>query len=163
MKKQELKYSEGTIFAVPLRDGGFGRGVISRLDGEGVALGYFFGPRHQTMETLGVQFHPSPGEAVLCGRFGDLGLLKGAWPILGGLSNWKREEWPMPPFVREVDGDLVQIHFDEELGFISEQKIVNNILPINGCKDSVMGYGLVEIRLTKLLSLESTRSSLSKS
>lgn len=155
MKKRALNYSEGTLFAVPLRDGGFGWGVISRLNGEGVALGYFFGPRYQTLEALKVQLNPSPQKAVLFGRFGDLGLVKGTWPILENLSNWRREEWPMPAFVREVDGELIQSKYDEALGFIAECKISSKGTYIDVCKDSVMGYGFVEVRLTKLLSLKS--------
>ena len=42
----KLPYSEGSVFLVPLRNGGYARGVVARATGEGKGLfGYFFGPR----------------------------------------------------------------------------------------------------------------------
>src|SRR5581483_1548454 len=93
-------YSEGTLFLVPLRQGGYARGVVARADPEGkILLGYFFGPRLKsnvavTMNDL------DPNNAVICVRFGALGLQNGEWQILGNISNWKRSEWPMPDFTR---------------------------------------------------------------
>jgi hypothetical protein len=36
---------EGDLFAVPLRDGGYGIGVVARVGRRGVLVGYFFGRR----------------------------------------------------------------------------------------------------------------------
>ena len=38
---RKLPYSEGDVFAVPLPDGGYGVGVVTRMDGKGSVLGYF--------------------------------------------------------------------------------------------------------------------------
>jgi len=39
-------YDEGSVFLIPLRDGGFARGVVARIAPKRkVLLGYFFGPR----------------------------------------------------------------------------------------------------------------------
>lgn len=43
---RKLPYSEGDVFAVALRDGGYGTGVVARMDGKGSVLGYFFGRRY---------------------------------------------------------------------------------------------------------------------
>src|SRR5207247_10946755 len=41
-KPKKLPYEEGTRFAVPLRDGGYGVGIVARIGGRGVTIGYFF-------------------------------------------------------------------------------------------------------------------------
>jgi hypothetical protein len=40
----KLPYSEGSVFLVPLRKGGYARGVVARASPKGKGLlGYFFG------------------------------------------------------------------------------------------------------------------------
>ena len=96
----KLSYAEGSVFLIPLRKGGFGRGVVARSAPRGkVLLGYFFGPRLEakaraTLDGLGPEF------AVARARFGDLGLINGDWPVIGKVANWDRTSWPMPDFVR---------------------------------------------------------------
>jgi hypothetical protein len=95
-----LLYSEGLVFLVPPRNGGFARGVIARASSEGKALfGYFFGPRVASAEAANFD-DLQPATAVLRVMFGDLGLLKGEWPIRGTAKDWNRALWPMPEFVR---------------------------------------------------------------
>jgi hypothetical protein len=91
-----LPYSEGSAFVVPLRSGGYARGVVARAAPKGkVLFGYFFGPilASQDEATLdGLR----PTDAILRVRFGDLGLVQGDWPTLGFIPGWRRSEWPMP-------------------------------------------------------------------
>lgn len=35
---------------------------------------------------------------MLIQRFGDLGLIRGTWPVAGSLPEWRREDWPIPAF-----------------------------------------------------------------
>jgi hypothetical protein len=73
-----INYTEGTCFYVPLRNGGFARGVVTRMDGNGGIFAYFFGPKLNQPEN---PFdHLQWRDSILSGRCGDLGLLKGAWP-----------------------------------------------------------------------------------
>ncbi len=96
----KLPYSEGSAFFVPLPDGGSARGVVARMAPKGkILLGYFFGPRLDQGADPALE-HLNAKDAILCVRFGDLGLIDGHWPILGNLPVWKRSEWPMPDFVR---------------------------------------------------------------
>lgn len=149
----KLPYSEGTIFLVPLRNGGFARGVAARVDPKGkILLGYFFGPRFDTAAaTPASDLHPS--DALLCVRFGALGLQNGTWPILGQVPNWKRAEWRMPDFVRrdplgKRKAQLVH-YSDNDPSHIESEHSIDEDSELQ--TDSLSGYGMVEIKLTKLL------------
>ena len=153
-----LPYSEGTVFLVPLRNGGFARGVVARASNEGKAIfGYFFGPRLSSMSAeLIEEIHPS--SAIMRIMFGDLGLINGEWKIIGTVPNWDRAEWRMPDFVRK---DLlgrrkpILVHYsdDDPLTVEAEYLIDDD----SGYEvDSLSGYGAVEIKLTKLLCPEVT-------
>ena len=150
----KLPYSEGSAFLVPLRTGGYARGVVARSgpNGKGL-LGYFFGPRLSSPDcgTLG-DLHPE--DALLRIRFGDLGLIKGKWPICGHIPGWRRIDWPMPDFVRRDPLDnlkprLVRYSDMDPMRIEGEYQIDDD----RGlATDGSYGYGAVEIELTKLLS-----------
>ena len=154
MKK--LPYSEGTIFLVPLRNGGYARGVVARAGRNGKVLyGYFFGPRLSITEAAeATKFgNLNPSKALLKVLFGDLGLINGEWPVRGRIADWDRTEWPMPDFV-SVDPTghkkLMRVRYsDTDPGrFISQVSTTED----HGLeRDSLAGYGAVEIKLTKLL------------
>src|ERR1700730_8850117 len=100
----KVPYSEGSLFLVPLKSGGYARGVVARATNKGPALiGYFFGPRLASNIDVPRE-NLVPANAILCVRLGDLGLINGEWQIHGKVPNWKREEWPMPDFVRREPG-----------------------------------------------------------
>ena len=147
-----LPYSEGSVFLVPLRKGGYGRGVVARSGDEGkVLLGYFFGPRITSADE--VAFNDlDPTNAILRVRFGDLGLLNGEWPIVGVVSAWDRPKWPMPDFVRRDDLSkkawLVR-YSDDDPNRIEAEYPTEFSSELG--RDSLSGYGAVEIVLTKLL------------
>ena len=149
----KLPYSEGSIFLVPLRNGGYARGVVARSSSAGkVLLGYFFGPRLSS-PTLVVVEDLDPAHAVLEVRFGDLGLINGIWPIVGRIPRWDRTRWPMPLFVRrdplkKREPVLVRYSDTDPRHIETERPIDDNAEMIS---DSMYGYGAVEIKLTKLL------------
>jgi hypothetical protein len=81
-----LPCSEGDVFALPLRAGGWGRGVVTRMAPKGnVLFGYFFGPRTASADEVGEQ-DLKPDLAILQMRFGDLGLLNGEWRVVGRIE-----------------------------------------------------------------------------
>jgi immunity protein 26 of polymorphic toxin system len=147
----KLPYSDGSIFLVPLRNGGYVRGVVARGASRGrVLLGYFFGPRIESPKSA-VLDDLEPAHAALRLRFGDLGLINGEWAIVGNVPNWVPAEWPMPEFVtrdplskrawvvRYADSDPRQVVSECPTDFDSH-------LP----EDSLAGYGAAEIILTKV-------------
>jgi hypothetical protein len=151
MKK--LPYIEGSVILVPLRKGGFARGVVARAAPKGKALlGYFFAPRLTSPEEARVD-DLDPAKALLRVRFGDLGLINGDWRVIGTVPNWSRAAWPMPDYVRHdplgvLKPILVRHADDDPLGVEAEYVIDNDT---GLATESMYGYGAVEIELTKLL------------
>ncbi|WP_242396382.1 immunity 26/phosphotriesterase HocA family protein [Anaeromyxobacter oryzisoli] len=153
---RRIAYREGDWFLIPLRDGsGFGAGVVARVGRRGVTLGYFFGPKHAGRASLVDVERDAPTGAVLVGKFGDLGLIRGSWPLLGQTpGRWARERWPIPEFVRTdvISGSRRKVIYVE--GDLSTETAT---IPIDARDaadlpaDGLMGFGAVEIRLTNLL------------
>ncbi len=123
-RKRKLNYEEGSVFVFPLREGGFARGVVARMNGKGRVFGYFFGPKlasmgDATMDGL------EPEKAIWLRDFGDPGFLKDEWKVLGKLPNWQREEWPMPPLSRidERENRAWLAYYDDKTFSFSTVKI----------------------------------------
>jgi hypothetical protein len=144
---------EGDWFAIPLRDGGYGLGVVARKGKGGVLLGYFFGPRRDAVPTLDDAKHLSPSETVLIEIFGDLSLRDRTWPLLGQLTSWRREIWTIPRFSRTepLSGRAwIVVYGDDPRTRLREEpcslEVASKLRP-----DGLSGSGAVEIQLTELL------------
>lgn len=155
MGAKRLPYREGSVFLVPLRSGGFGRGVVARSGPRGkLLLGYFFGPKLEAEETSLGGLRPE--DAVLRLRFGDLGLFRGEWKVIGQVVPWSRADWPIPEFLWSdplgVIPDKVVVYTDDEFdrGGLGRQERRETIPP-GLQRDSLSGSGAVEIKLSKLL------------
>jgi hypothetical protein len=150
----KLPYREGTLFAVPLRNGGFALGIVARATKKGrVILCYFFGPRRNCIPALFEIKHLRPADAVRVILVGDLGLIEGEWPVIGECAHWKREEWPIPVFLRNepISGRRWRVYHsdtDPNLVLREEPSVVND----EGLEpDGLYGSGAAELLLTKLL------------
>ena len=150
----KVKYREGDWFAVPLRDGGFGIGVVARASPTGVLLGYFFGPQHSEVPSLQDVVGLRSGDAVLVRKFGHLGIVQGNWPLLGRLDDWDRRDWPMPVFVRyeELTGRSFRVFYDDDdpNRLLREEQVAPGASE-QAPKDGLMGAGFAEGALTRLL------------
>jgi hypothetical protein len=152
-RKKRLPYKEGDWFAVPLRGGGYGVGIVARCDGKGVVLGYFFGPKRRSIPNLEELSDLKPERADLIEMFGDLGLLKGRWKVLGSFPNWDRTKWPVPLFARteSILGLCELVEYSDST--LKEARSV----PCSPRKasrypeDGLSGYGALEIGLTSSL------------
>jgi hypothetical protein len=123
---KRVRYSEGDWFAVPLPSGGYATGVVSRVGPKRrVVFGYFFGPRRRAIPALDDIKRYKPAGAVLVGRFGDLSLTDGTWPMIGRAPNWNRTKWPMPHFKR-VDEDerryWEEIYSDDDPNLLRQER-----------------------------------------
>lgn len=151
MKK--LAIGNGVVFLVPVAPDGFGVGVLVGADGNGRACGAFFGPRVGSAAEVNTS-KLRLEEALLVCRFGDHGLHKQRWPVIGSIPNWSRDPWSISRFARRHDNpDLCYVtDYDASLNIISER-----VLPIaEGRKlpdDAQYGSGVVEAKLAKLLLL----------
>lgn len=152
--KNRLNYQEGTTFFIPLRGGGFARGLATRLNGRGTLFAYFFGPVFENPD--GSINDLKTSDACLVGLCGDLGLIRGSWPIAGNLPGWQRENWRLPPLYRcdeQAQKAWLSFYDDVSLALIREEPTAY-AEDSNQPYDRLMGYGAVEIRLTKLLKIE---------
>jgi hypothetical protein len=149
-----LPYKEGTWFAVPLRNGGYGTGVVARHSAAGALLIYLFGPKRREPAVLGDVERLTKDDAIKVSRAGDLGLIEGNWPIIGQSASWNRDEWPMPQFVRKDDitrtAWLVTHSEEDPIQVVSEERVPFDTAGFE--RDALSGSGAVEIVLTQLLS-----------
>jgi hypothetical protein len=148
-----LPYSEGSVFLVPLRTGGYARGVVARASPKGKVLcGYFFGPRLPTTGPVALT-DLDPSAAMLRIMVGDLGLLRGAWPVKGRVARWDRSQWRMPDFARRDPlGRLQPVlvrYADTDPQRVEAEHTVDDDAGLP--PDQLFGYGAVEITLTRLL------------
>lgn len=151
---RRLPYNDGDWIAVPLREGrGFAVGIVARHDGRGGVIGYFFGTRFHDEPSLDDVAELRPSDALRVMRFGDLGLVKKRWPVLGKAKEWNPEDWPIPAFGRrEPTGRAFRVIYsaDDLRGPVREEPISDeecDRLP----RDALSGAGAVELVLTELL------------
>jgi hypothetical protein len=152
MSKTKAPLTEGTAFLVPLRNGEYARGVVTRTDPHGeILFGYFFGPRIDS--NIGVNVDDlNPATSLLRILFGALGLRDGKWPIIGQISKWERSDWPMPDFIRRDPLNRRKprlVRYSDRDPSIEREYVVDDDPQLAAA--SLFGYGAVEIRLTKLL------------
>jgi Immunity protein 26 len=151
----KLPYREGTWFAVPLRDGGFAAGIVARAAKKGeVLLCYFFGPRRQSVPRLAEVEKLPAKSACLVIKVGDLGLIRGNWPIIGELASWNRSNWPMPVFIRRemlppYVNWLVFLSDTDPAKTIKEERTPHDRPDLR--EESLFGYGAAEMELSKIL------------
>lgn len=149
-----IKFEEGDVFVLPLRNGGYARGVVARKSARDKSvMAYFFGPRLSSHENARLN-DLRPSEAICKCMCGDLGLVKGAWRILGKVALWDRSQWPIPAFVRHDPlgaGRPIRVRYDDtDLGRVVERVHVDSdagLLP-----DALSGYGAAEIEVTEAIS-----------
>jgi hypothetical protein len=154
MTKKSIVYSEGDWFLVPLITGDFAIGVIARMDSKGIVFGYFFGPKRNNIPSEEEIKNLSPSTSILITRFGDLGLLKGSWPIISQTKAWNRANWPFTSFVRvdSLSGKVKRIEYDEErIGRQINETVTTMEKVLNLPKDSIHGSKALEKVLTRLL------------
>ena len=146
-------FDEGDCIAVPLSDGGYAVGIVARADGKGAAVGYFFGPRYEDI-TQNMTARPlQPSEAVFVALFGDMGIRKGQWKVLGRYPRWQRDDWPNPSFLR-VDGfgGRWRVTYSEsDLCQEAEVEPITQLAAGNLPQDGAYGFVAVERVLASLL------------
>jgi len=152
--KAKQQYRESTLFGVPLGANSYAIGLIARRKPRSpIIFGYFFSPVGSGIPERFDMSSLSAETAILKCRFGDLGLLRGEWPVISQLLPWERSDWPMPKFYREepLSGRLYAVTYDDSnpARTISDQAV--DALPPGAINDSLFGYKAVEITLRLIL------------
>lgn len=145
-------YGAGDVFAVTLDDGGFALGLIARMAKGGLTLGYFFGPRRQSLPVLSESPLLTKDSAARVARFGDLHLRNGKWPVVSRLAGFRPDDWPVPAFSKCCHRT---VWYDESLAFSHESPASPGDCAVLS-KDGLEGAGYAEIMLTRCLSSPST-------
>ena len=152
-----IPYAEGDVFAVPIAGSQWVVGVCARKSERipGLMLGYFFADVFDHVPMLSEFPLPTRAAAIYVKRSSDLGLITGAWPIIGSLASWQRRDWPMPSFAprpRTSAGPWFEEIYDD--GDPGIQVAVRRIsadaahdLPESGSA----GFKFVEKRLARLV------------
>lgn len=149
-----IPYCEGSVFAVPLRTGGYALGVVARISSgkSGGLLGYFFGPKREFLPNANEVPVLKASDALRVLRFGDLALINNEWPILGVVSEWSKELWPMPFFVRRDDLSKIawRVRYSDSNIF---EVLEESPEPFDSKleRDATFGSGAVELLLGRLL------------
>src|SRR5919198_2122853 len=154
---RRTRYGAGDWFALPFEEGGYALGLFARAwPRHPIAVGYFFGPRRETIPPLEDAKALRAEDAVLIRRFGDGELRGGGWPLLGQLPGWRREDWPLPDFFRvDPDGRAWRVtYWDDDPLRPPRERIV----PISECRglpsDGSSGSAALAVRLAKALAGE---------
>ncbi|WP_095198069.1 Imm26 family immunity protein [Mesorhizobium carmichaelinearum] len=149
----KLPYKKGTLFAIPLRSGGYGLGLVARMAPKGkIILVYLFGPMRLELPNADELSDISPDNAVRCLRCGDLGLINGSWPIIGEMKIWIEDKWPMPNFVHKESLSnriLIRKYSDSDPSKLEGQASVASAGHLE--QDGLHGYEVVELILTDQL------------
>jgi hypothetical protein len=139
------------VFLVPLRTGGFARGVVARYGAEAILLGYFFPFRMALAAAPATALEPNLASHRL--RFSDLSLLQGTWPIVDAVAPWDRSRWPMPEFrSRSLPGASVGLRVrvaEDEPGreLSATPATIEELASLPS--SAVYGSGAIEILLTR--------------
>jgi hypothetical protein len=111
MRKKKRNYSEGDLFCVPTERFGWVRGIVARRDAGAFIFGYFLEP------PVAIPSAPSEkvtiSDAFYCKIFRGDEIHDGSWPIVGKVSDWRRDEWPVPPMLLSGSGSVA--FFDDDL------------------------------------------------
>lgn len=159
MQVNYMTYGEGRWFAVPLRDGGYAMGIITRGSSETKGgLGYFFGPRYPDIPASSETYRKNKDNAAFIVQFGDLGITSGHWPLIPDGKPFVRDEWPVPLFHRIhplYKGMAVIVEYGQDYSGleppINEKMDILSDGILKYPKDGAIGSAAVEIELTKLL------------
>jgi hypothetical protein len=150
----KLTYKEGDWFAVPLGDGTFLAGRVARATKKGkVILGYFFGSVFPSVPSIEVVSELRPEAAIWVTRFGDLGLIRGEWPVIGQ-GSWDRATWAIPVFVSHniLRGrSFGRTYSDADPGAMVHESPISSQEAEGMWEDGVAGAGFVVTRLKRLV------------
>jgi hypothetical protein len=153
-----VKIEEGQMFTVPLNRQVHAVGVVARVHREGRRkiygiFAYFFGTFEKASPIRFEQLKAV--DAIMRLKCSVLYIHDGKWQIIGKVSNWKRESWPLPVFYRhDLLRGTVLVRFSDEnlITPIEETSYQGGDIKLTD-EDSTAGSLAVEIMLRQKLNI----------
>jgi hypothetical protein len=98
--KSTVKIQEGDVFHIPVKCRTIIVGVVARKGRlRSCVLSYIFDTKLCLIDLVDIQNLLNEIYTLVdIVDVSTLDIKAGAWPVLGALSPWKREEWPVPAF-----------------------------------------------------------------
>jgi hypothetical protein len=157
MKKNRIKVKEGDLFAVPLGEGGYGIGLVTR-EHKQVTMGYFFKKFYQSIPTEIDAGDINKWEVIFIGQFSPWGIKEGKWPLLAAAFKFDRNEWPIPVLRKKdlLTDKYYAVIYDDTL-FDNQQYQITREEADELYEDGYHGHGVVEKRLSELLADQARR------
>jgi hypothetical protein len=152
MKKKKIKVKEGDVFAVPLRQGGYGIGIITR-EHKTITMGYFFKTIYTEPPVQVPESILRKENVALIVKFSSMGIENGEWPLLETEFIFKREDWPIPVLMMQhpLTEKYYAVVYDETL--INEERyLITEQEAKKLFSHGLFGYGALEKKLSTLLS-----------
>jgi hypothetical protein len=154
-KRFKINYSEGDCFLVPLKNGGYARGVVARLNGKGKVCSFFFLPRYEHITDAIIDDYLTPANSLYVSFHSDSGfIVDNRWKVFGKISPWVRDDWHLPVFgftntLLDERGEL-RYYDDKTLEKINEETVsVEKVA--NLPEDGAAGSGYIEGRLAIII------------
>lgn len=159
-----IRPTEGAFYAVPLDDGKYGLCLLTRFRKDGLALGYFFGPRQKTIDDIRTlaQSIRFPDQAVHISKFAIDGIQYGEWPFVGNYAIWNPNDWAVPLFQQRegiIPGEapfpkVKVIEWDDDVSAVISEKWVKREAASDLPFDSVSGHIALQRTLSKKIDAE---------
>jgi hypothetical protein len=151
MKTKKIKFKEGQVFAVPLRQGGYVLGILVR-EYIKITLGYFFNKIYPTIPDKVDKSEISIDKIALIALFSSMGIEDGYWPLVETNLLFKKGDWPIP--LMKMQDPLTEkyysVLFDETL-INDERKLISEEIAQKLFDHSLHGYVSLEKKVSTIM------------
>lgn len=133
-------------------NGGYALGLIARHYKHSTLFYFFKGKYINRIEEIPIESIEK--DNILWVKLGgDGAFMKNAWPILGKLPEWDRDDWPIPTFKTKdiLSGFPIVIYLDENLEEVSRKRVTEEEASLIKWKNGIAGTVYIEEELTELL------------
>ena len=151
MRKRKINCKEGDVFVVPLKQGGYGIGLVAR-EHKTITLGYFFKKKYSSVpeevDVAGI----NKWEIALIGKFSTMGIENGEWPLLKTAFIFNREQWPIPVLKMQhpITEKYFAVIYDDTL-INEERHLITEAEAEKLFSHGLYGYGALEKKLSSIL------------
>jgi hypothetical protein len=149
---KRIKLKEGDLFILPLRTNGYLVGLVARIAGNGVPMGYFFNDLLPEISSSPNIDKLTADNVLLVSKFGIQGFADGTWRRAETLPGFTREDWPVPIFLEKHSVLAPRLEFySDDMEFIGYGHVSQDTDLNSYYESGTSGSVAIEIELTKIL------------